>query len=60
MRELIVRDDRELRRLNQAIAMFDAKPASDRLRLRHLLAALVTARDEVEGSTRGRPRRLRP
>jgi hypothetical protein len=48
MRELIVRDDRELRRLNQAIATFGARPDRDRLRMHHLLAALRRARDEIE------------
>jgi hypothetical protein len=48
MRELIVRTDRELRRLNQAIAAFDAKPGGDRLRQQHLLAALLAARDEIQ------------
>jgi hypothetical protein len=48
MRELIVRDDRELRRLNQAIAAFGERPCGDRLRLQHLLSALLAARDEIE------------
>lgn len=52
MGELIVRDDRELRRLNRAIAMLDARPAGDRLRLQNLLSALVTARDEIAGPRR--------
>ena len=48
MAELIVRSDRELRRLNQAIAAFDAKPCGDRLRQQQLLAALLAARDAIE------------
>jgi len=47
MRELIVRDDRELRRLNQAIKTFDARSNSDRLRMHHLLSAIHTARDDI-------------
>ncbi|MBV8169193.1 MAG: hypothetical protein JO021_20540 [Alphaproteobacteria bacterium] len=47
MRELIVRDDRELRRLNHAIDAFGAMPDGDRLRLHHLLTALVAERDEI-------------
>jgi hypothetical protein len=59
MRELIVRDDRELRRLNQAIAAFDDRPCADRLRLQHLLSALVAQRDELEQSKRrARPTEL--
>ena len=53
MRELIVRDDRELRRLNQAIATFGARSDADRRRMRHLLSALITARDEITAP--GRP-----
>jgi hypothetical protein len=52
MRELIVRYDRELRRLNQAIAAFDARPCADRVRMRHLLSALMAERDEIERSAR--------
>ena len=48
MRELIVRDDRELRRLNRAIAMFGARPDSERLRIHHLRSALVATRNEIE------------
>ena len=48
MSELIVRDDRELRRLNRAIATFAAKTDGDRRRIHHLLSALVAARDEIE------------
>jgi hypothetical protein len=56
MRELIVRDDRELRRLNHAIAAFAAMPETDRRRMRHLLSALVTARDEIAPPRRRRAR----
>jgi hypothetical protein len=51
MRELIVHDDRELRRLNQAIAAFDGRPGRDRLRMHHLLSALHAARDEIAHRT---------
>ena len=44
MRELIVRDDRELRRLNQAVAAF----GRDCLRMHRLLSALLEARNEIE------------
>jgi hypothetical protein len=54
MRELIVRDDRELRRLNRAIAGFGARADGDRLRMHHLLAALVAARDDIEAPRRRR------
>lgn len=47
MRELIVRDDRELHRLNHAIAALGGRSDIDRLRLHHLLSALVAARDEI-------------
>jgi hypothetical protein len=50
MRELMVRSDRELRRLDQAIAALDEKPCADRLRLRHLLAALVAERDAIQSA----------
>ncbi len=52
MRELIVRDDRELRRLNHAIVALGARPEIVRLRMRHLLSALVMARDEIAASPR--------
>jgi hypothetical protein len=52
MRELIVQDDRELRRLTQAITAFDAKPCGVRLRMQHLLSALLAARHEIEQSAR--------
>ena len=54
MRELIVRDDRELRRLNRAIALFGARPDADRLRMHHLLSALLAARDEIAAPRRRR------
>ena len=47
----ILSDDRELRRLNQAIAAFDARPDHDRLRMHHLLSALLEARSEIEVRT---------
>lgn len=57
MRELIVRDDRELRRLNQAIATFGARSDADRRRMRHLLSALITSRDEITAPRRRPARR---
>jgi hypothetical protein len=47
MRELIVRSERELRRLNRAIAAFDHKPCRDRLRMQHLLSALLAEREAI-------------
>ena len=53
-RELVVRYDRELRRLNQAIAAFDARPCSDRLRMQQLLSALLAEREAIVQSARSR------
>lgn len=50
--ELIVRTDRELRRLDRAIAAFDTKPCTDRLRQHHLLAALRAERDAIVSTGR--------
>lgn len=47
MGELIVRDDREWRRLNQAIAALETRSCGDRMRLQHLIHALHAARDEL-------------
>lgn len=47
MKELILRDDRELRRLESAIAVMEQAPASERLRRHCLLAALEAERDEL-------------
>jgi len=47
MRELIVRDDRELRRIESAIAMIERASASDKLRRHCLLMALKAERDEL-------------
>jgi hypothetical protein len=47
MRDLILRDDRELRRIESAISMFEQRSASDRLRRHCLLAALTAERDEL-------------
>jgi hypothetical protein len=60
MHELIVRDDRELRRLNHAIAAFDARPCADRLRMQHLLSALLAERDEIERVARRRRPEILP
>jgi hypothetical protein len=50
--ELIVRSDRELRRVERAIAELEARPAADRLRVQVLLQALMNERAEL---TRSRP-----
>jgi hypothetical protein len=47
MKELILRDDRELRRIETAIAAMERAPASERLRRHCLLAALEAERDEL-------------
>jgi hypothetical protein len=47
MRELILRDDRELRRIESAIATIEQASASDKLRRHCLLAALMAERDEL-------------
>jgi hypothetical protein len=52
MRELIVRDDREVRRLDHAIAALGGRSDRDRLRLHHLLSALVAARNDIGRSRR--------
>jgi len=59
MGELIVRDDRELRRLKQTIAALEARPGADRRRMQALLQALHTAHDALEKPSRrlGTPRR---
>jgi hypothetical protein len=50
MRELVVRHDRELRRLARAIIAFEAKPCADRLRMQHLRSALIAERDAIQQS----------
>jgi len=55
VRELIVREDRELRRLEQAIALFDHRSHGDRRRMHNLLSALIAARDEIQQSRHRRP-----
>lgn len=47
MRELILRDDRELRRIESAIATIEQASVSDRLRRHCLLTALTAERDEL-------------
>ncbi len=54
--DLIVRDNRELRRLDRAIAAFEDRPCADRLRMHHLLAALHAERDLIASSRRRRAR----
>jgi len=52
MGELIVRDDRELRRIETAIAAFQARPACDQMRMQSLLSALEAERAALQGSRR--------
>jgi len=47
MRNLIVHDDGQLRRLDSAIAAFQTRPAAERDRFAALLAALVEERAEL-------------
>ena len=47
MKELILRDDRELRRVECAIATIERSSASDKLRRHCLLTALQAERDEL-------------
>ena len=47
MRELILRDDRELRRIENAIATIERASESDKLRRHCLLAALHAERQEL-------------
>ena len=57
MRELIVHDDRELRRIEAAIASIRKNSATARSSRCYLLAALEAEREEVLRSLgRGRPR----
>jgi hypothetical protein len=58
MRELIVRDDRELRRIDRAIATIQCRPICDQMRMQSLLAALQAERSELESCYR--PRSQRP
>jgi hypothetical protein len=57
MRELIVRDDRELRRVEQAIAAMESSGAGSKLGRQCLLAALVRERDELLRGLGRRPAR---
>jgi hypothetical protein len=59
MRELIVHDDRELRRIETAISTIEASSTAERLRRHCLLAALVGGRDELLHAL-GRTRKMRP
>jgi hypothetical protein len=42
--DLIIQDDRELRRVERALAEFEARPASERMRKQVLLQALASER----------------
>ncbi len=57
MAALIVRDNPQLRRIERAIAEFEARPAAERMRKQTLLAALHEERDAIVGA---RPRPALP
>jgi hypothetical protein len=47
MAELIVRENPQLRRIERAIAEFQARPAAEQMRKQGLLTALYTERAEI-------------
>jgi hypothetical protein len=47
MRELIVRDDGQLRRIDGAIAAIEARSGGERIRMGSLLTALLSEREEL-------------
>ena len=53
MRELIVRDDPQLARLDRSIAALEGRSVCDRARLQSLLSALYAERDELRRYHRG-------
>jgi hypothetical protein len=52
MGELIVQDDRELRRIERAIASIEGRPVCDQLRMQSLLMALQAERSLLQGTGR--------
>jgi hypothetical protein len=58
MGELIVKDDRELRRVESAIASIQGRPVCDQMRMQSLLVALQAERSLLQ-CTRQRPVRHR-
>jgi hypothetical protein len=60
MAALIVKDDGELRRVERAIAEFEARPPMERLRKSCLLQALYAEREELLRLSPPRRRSLRP
>ncbi len=54
MGELIVKDDRELRRVESAIASIQGRPVCDQMRMQSLLTALQAERSLLQ-CTRRRP-----
>jgi len=53
MRELIVRDDPQLARLDRSIAALEGRSVCDRARLQSLLSALHAERDALRRHRRG-------
>jgi len=54
MGELIVRDNRELRRIERAIAAIECRPVCDQMRMQALLVALQAERSALQGFRRRR------
>jgi len=59
MGELIVKDDRDLRRVESAIASIQGRPVCDQMRVQSLLMALHAERSLLQGTRRQRPVRHR-
>ena len=59
MSELIMRDDRELRRIECTIAAIEARPPCDQMRMQSLLMALHAERTILQCTRRPRAKRAR-
>ena len=57
MRELVVKDDGQLGRIERAIAALEGRPVCDQMRMQGLLQALYAEQHELRRYTR--PRRVR-
>jgi hypothetical protein len=58
MRELIVKDDGQLRRLEHSIAAIECRSGGDQMRVQSLLHALYAEREELKRYCRPRARRV--
>jgi hypothetical protein len=54
MRELVVKDDGQLGRIERAIAAFERRPACDQMRMQGLLQALYAEQHELRRFARPR------